>query len=83
MTNQPRPAPTRPVPLTWHKSSYSGNTGGQCVEIAVTTTGSTPACLVRDSKDGTGPYLAFGAAAWRAFTTAIKTGTISRAGNSQ
>ncbi|MFI9321299.1 DUF397 domain-containing protein [Kitasatospora aureofaciens] len=49
--------------LTWFKSSYSSNEGGACVEVAETTA----AVLVRDSKDKTGPQLAFDPAAWQAF----------------
>ncbi|MFJ2577509.1 DUF397 domain-containing protein [Kitasatospora aureofaciens] len=49
--------------LAWFKSSYSGNEGGECVEIA-----ETPGVVhVRDSKDKGGPPLAFEPAAWQAF----------------
>ncbi|TDC58294.1 DUF397 domain-containing protein [Actinomadura sp. KC345] len=37
----------------WHKSSYSGGTGGECVEIAAVPEG----LLIRDSKDPDGPTL--------------------------
>ena len=50
----------------WRKSSYSGDNGGECVEVA--TAG---AVLVRDTTDRSGPTLAFTADAWRAFTTTI------------
>lgn len=33
----------------WRKSSYSGNTGGECVEVAVIAP-RTPHIAVRDSK---------------------------------
>jgi hypothetical protein len=49
--------------LSWRKSSYSGNNGGNCVEVA-TTPG---AVLVRDTKDQHGPALALSAGTWRAF----------------
>jgi hypothetical protein len=50
--------------LTWFKSSYSGEEGGNCVEVAV----SCGAIRVRDSKDPEGPAFAFDLAAWSAFT---------------
>ena len=76
MTNhEPRSVTSLPGPLAWRTSSYSGNTGGQCVEVAITTAGSGPTCLVRDSTDRTGPHLAVAPATWHAFITAIKTGT--------
>ncbi|MCX4756988.1 DUF397 domain-containing protein [Kitasatospora purpeofusca] len=49
--------------LVWFKSSYSGDEGGNCVEIAEATS----AVLVRDSKDKSGPRLTFSPAAWEAF----------------
>ncbi|WP_052851466.1 DUF397 domain-containing protein [Streptomyces avicenniae] len=51
----------------WRKSSYSGNTGGNCVEVAGGVPGVVP---VRDSKVAEGPVLAFPVTAWRAFVTA-------------
>ncbi|MER6363997.1 DUF397 domain-containing protein [Kitasatospora sp. NPDC001527] len=49
--------------LAWFKSSYSSNEGAQCVEVA-----ETPGTVhVRDSKDKSGPQLAFEPAAWQAF----------------
>lgn len=52
------------VALVWHKSSHSGSEGGECVEVATCP----DAVHVRDSKDPRGPVLAFGTAAWSAFT---------------
>lgn len=52
----------------WRKSSYSNN-GGACVEVATNLTGLV---AVRDSKDPSGPSLAFSAASWQAFIRAIK-----------
>ncbi|MFF4956908.1 DUF397 domain-containing protein [Streptomyces sp. NPDC001222] len=50
--------------LAWFKSSYSGGTDGEsCVEIAT----EPDTVHVRDSKDITGPRLAFSPAAWSAF----------------
>jgi hypothetical protein len=51
----------------WRKSTYSGDNGGECVEVA--TAG---AVLVRDTTDRTGPVLTFTAEAWRTFTATIK-----------
>ena len=51
----------------WRKSSYSGDNGGECVEVA--TAG---AVLVRDTADRRGPVLTFTAEAWLAFTATIR-----------
>jgi Domain of unknown function (DUF397) len=48
----------------WRKSSYSGNSGGNCVEVAV----GRQAVAVRDSKDPHGPMLALTPERWMAFT---------------
>jgi hypothetical protein len=53
--------------LNWRKSSYSGNNGGDCVEVAA-----SGRVLVRDTKDRTGAALAFTPQAWREFATRIK-----------
>ncbi|WBB64597.1 DUF397 domain-containing protein [Streptomyces sp. WMMC500] len=52
----------------WRKSSYSGDNGGDCIEVATTPT-TVP---VRDSKDPNGPHLAFTPTAWAAFVAAVK-----------
>jgi hypothetical protein len=50
--------------MSWRKSSYSGGSGGNCVELA----SQGGRLLVRDTKQaGTGPVLAFSASAWRRF----------------
>ncbi|MEU3930652.1 DUF397 domain-containing protein [Streptomyces sp. NPDC029044] len=54
-----------PTPLTWIKSSYSGNDGPDCVEVAISTT--QPAVLLRDSKNKDGARLAFTGDAWSEF----------------
>ena len=54
--------------VTWRKSSYSGNSGGQCVEIG----NAAPMIAVRDSKDPAGPVLAFGPQGWQRFTDRVK-----------
>ena len=52
----------------WRKSSYSGDNGGACVEIA----SSAEAVLVRDTTDRSGPVVTFTDDAWRTFTATIK-----------
>ncbi|MGA4858467.1 DUF397 domain-containing protein [Streptomyces koyangensis] len=49
--------------LAWFKSSYSGSSGDDCVEVAVTE----QAIHVRDSKDVTRPAFAVGRDGWRTF----------------
>ncbi|MFI0898896.1 DUF397 domain-containing protein [Streptomyces sp. NPDC020983] len=56
----------------WFTSSYSEN-GGACVEVAVNVPGTVP---VRDSKDRSGPALAFTPAAWADFVAAVRSGDI-------
>lgn len=64
----------KPGPLSWHKSSYSGGDGGDCVEVADGLVGVLP---VRDSKDPDGHVLAFGHAGWSAFVAALKSDELS------
>lgn len=70
--------------LAWFKSSYSGGSGGDCIEVALAWHKSTHSdgtggqCVevatcpyavhVRDSKDTAGPALTVTPAAWAAFT---------------
>ncbi|MEU3148339.1 MULTISPECIES: DUF397 domain-containing protein [unclassified Streptomyces] len=49
--------------LVWRKSSYSGNEGGECVEVAVDTV----VIHVRDSKDVHRPHLSVRADGWATF----------------
>ncbi|MDW5329863.1 DUF397 domain-containing protein [Plantactinospora sp. KLBMP9567] len=48
----------------WRKSTRSSTNGGDCVEVARNLPGIV---AVRDSKDASGPVLAFAPTAWRAF----------------
>jgi hypothetical protein len=48
--------------LSWRKSSYSGGSGGNCVELAAEPNGRV---LIRDTKDRSGPVLAVSPAAFR------------------
>ncbi|UIX32239.1 DUF397 domain-containing protein [Streptomyces sp. GQFP] len=56
------------VTATWRKSSHSGE-GGDCLEVAEGFPGALP---VRDSKNTSGPNLAFDTQAWTSFMTALK-----------
>ncbi|MGW3509287.1 DUF397 domain-containing protein [Streptomyces sp. NPDC000994] len=49
--------------LAWFKSSYSGAEGGDCVEVAPSTT----VVHVHDSKAAAGPILAVSREAWAGF----------------
>jgi len=51
----------------WRKSSYSGNGGQDCVEVAC-----DGAVLIRDTKDRKGVALAVTADAWASFTASLK-----------
>ncbi|MEU6507757.1 DUF397 domain-containing protein [Streptomyces sp. NPDC046942] len=53
----------------WHKSSYSGGGGDDCLEVA---DGHPALVPVRDSKNPRGPKLMFPAHAWSAFVTDVK-----------
>ncbi|GGR29992.1 DUF397 domain-containing protein [Streptomyces netropsis] len=55
----------------WRKSSYSGNNGGECVEVA---DGIPDAVPVRDSKNPQGPVLVFPATAWTRFIATLPAG---------
>jgi hypothetical protein len=72
---------------TWHKSSYSGGGGDNCLEVArwrkSTYSQGGGDCLevadghptvvpVRDSKNPLGPKLVFRAGAWTAFVEGMK-----------
>lgn len=52
----------------WCKSSHSGHSGGECVEVASLA----PMIGVRDSKTLDGPVLAFSLMDWSAFTLRVK-----------
>ena len=71
----------------WRKSSYSGSSGGECVEVGlwrkssysggsggdcVEVADATNAVVVRDTKDRDAGTLAFTAGAWLAFTASLK-----------
>ncbi|GHF18345.1 DUF397 domain-containing protein [Streptomyces griseoluteus] len=68
MRNTPEPGPH---PATWRKSTYSGGSGGNCLEVIDTHPALIP---VRDSKAPHGPTLAFRRQAWAAFVENLKAG---------
>jgi hypothetical protein len=49
--------------MDWRTSSYTGNGGGNCVEVA----DAARVVLVRHTKDRDGAVIEFSAGAWRAF----------------
>ncbi|MCG7523545.1 DUF397 domain-containing protein [Streptomyces sp. OfavH-34-F] len=58
-----------PFPDIWRKSSYSGASGGNCLEVLAGVPNVVP---VRDSKITEGPAVIFGAGAWQTFVTNVK-----------
>jgi hypothetical protein len=55
----------------WHKSTRSGDNGGNCVEVARNLPN---VVAVRDSKNSHGPALTVESAGWRAFIADVKAG---------
>ncbi|GAA1923038.1 DUF397 domain-containing protein [Streptomyces durmitorensis] len=62
----------------WYRSSYSGGTGNNCVEVAdlTTPTAPRPGIGVRDSKNPTGPALLLRPSTWSAFVTHVRATSI-------
>lgn len=58
--------------LNWHKSSYSNQTGGACVEVAETPA----AVLVRDTQHRHLGHLDFTPSEWVAFLADLRTGRL-------
>jgi hypothetical protein len=61
-------APDVAPETAWFKSSYSNDTGGNCIEIADLTT----QVGIRDSKKKTGPALVVPATAWSSFISLVR-----------
>jgi hypothetical protein len=59
------------IGLPWIKSSYSGPTGGNCVEVAVLDGGQV---AMRNSRQPDGAVLIFTAAEWSAFLEGARDG---------
>ncbi|MEU8309388.1 DUF397 domain-containing protein [Actinomadura sp. NPDC048955] len=57
-----------PLATQWRKSSYSGGSGGECVELAVVS----GRLLFRDSKDPDGPRLGLAMEAARALMSQVR-----------
>ncbi|GHK04281.1 DUF397 domain-containing protein [Streptomyces sp. NPDC003753] len=55
--------------LRWFKSSYSNDSGGDCVEVAQ----DVDVIHIRDSKNPTGPTLRVSSGAWGAFLKGART----------
>ncbi len=54
--------------VSWRKSSYSGGSGGNCIEVG----SGQDVIVVRDTKDRQGPVLRVSAEAWRRFADRLK-----------
>ena len=54
--------------LNWRKASYSGNGGGNCVEVA----GVVSSVVVLDTKNRDGGTLSFTTAACQTFTSSLR-----------
>ncbi|WP_433247489.1 DUF397 domain-containing protein [Streptosporangium sp. CA-135522] len=57
----------------FRKSSYSGGTNDNCVEVAMNLSG---VVAVRDSKDPSGPVLTFTPEVWRDFLKGVRDGEL-------
>lgn len=53
--------------LNWRKSTYSGDSGGDCVEVGT----ATGVVLVRDTTDRDGGMLSVTPGAWSTFLAAL------------
>lgn len=71
MTSIKSGSPARDIPAAWVKSSYSGPTGGNCVEVAFLADG---AVALRNSRHPDGPALVFTSAEWDAFVSGVTEG---------
>ncbi|MEU8038250.1 DUF397 domain-containing protein [Streptosporangium sp. NPDC049078] len=65
--------PSDLIGAAWRKSSYSGGSSDNCVEVAMNLPGLV---AVRDSKDPSGPMLTFSPTAWNDFLAGIRSGEI-------
>ncbi|MEU0204781.1 DUF397 domain-containing protein [Streptomyces canus] len=60
--------PDASAPTSWRKSSYSGGSSGDCLEVANAAHRFVP---VRDSKNPTGPAIFVSIPAWQSFVTSL------------
>ncbi|WP_214405305.1 DUF397 domain-containing protein [Pseudonocardia lacus] len=63
------------VTAGWRTSSFSGNSGNSCVEVAFLPEGTVG---VRDTKDRSRETQSYSAAQWSAFVSAVRTGQFAR-----
>jgi hypothetical protein len=70
----PRDVTVRDASATWIKSSHSGPTGGNCVEVAFLADGDV---AMRNSRHPDGPGLVFTRAEWAAFLGGARDGEFS------
>lgn len=63
--------PASDIPAAWIKSSHSGPTGGNCVEVAFLAGG---AVALRNSRYPDGPALIFTSSEWDAFISGVSGG---------
>jgi hypothetical protein len=68
MKRSERSIPDTSALTSWRKSTYSGESGGDCLEV---NDAAAPSVPVRDSKNPTGPALVFSGSAWTAFVTGL------------
>ena len=54
--------------MNWRKSTYSGQSGGNCIEVADRDN----RVMVRDTTDKSGPVLKFSPHAWQRFADRVK-----------
>lgn len=73
--SSPHDPPARQFHRVWIKSSHSGPTGGNCVEMAHLYGGQV---AVRNSRHPEGPALLFTAEEWAAFLAGAKDGEFDR-----
>lgn len=62
--------------VSWRKSSHSGGSGGDCLEMGYGPHRPVGAVPVRDSKNPWGPAIVVPVAAWSAFVTAVREGAL-------
>lgn len=61
--------------VQWRTSSFSGNNGNTCVEVAFLADGGV---AVRDTKDRSLPPHRYTAAEWGAFVAGVRVGVFDR-----
>ena len=71
MSISSKPDSASGITATWIKSSHSGPTGGNCVEVAFLADGRV---AVRNSRQPDGPALTFTSGEWDAFLRGARDG---------